>query len=1151
LTKKSFLPLELVFFLVFTGLFATRPSLVRALQPGVPQQQFLKVPTSGLQVSSVVSSPQSQSIHQQSRFPSRPNLRFDRLSAVDGMSFSLSTSIVQDQQGFMWFGTRYGLDKFDGYNFTIFILEAKNDVLFSNYVTDLYQDRTGDLWISTLTDLVRKDHKSGEFVHYKAEPDNPQSLAPGRINVISEDSSGTIWIGTNGGLNRYDPATDTFTRFLQDQGIGAIFADREGGIWLGTDSGLWYYSSGSLEQQNPMHYQHDPADPTSLSNDIVIAIYEDMQGVIWVGTQYDGLNRLDDRIGKFTRYPFNPDDPTSLSSNWVNAILEDEGGWLWVATNNGLNLLDRMTGRFFQYHFDPNDAHSLSSEEVRDIYQDRSGVVWVATNGGVCKLNETASHFTHYQQGPNQSSLVASLPGNLPNLSDNLITSIYQDSHGILWIGTSLGGLNQLDRSSGSVKIYRHDPADSTSLGFGEVFAVYEDQTGMLWVGTNSGLQRFDAQTGTFIDEEVFRGQTVSAIAEDQQGSLWIGYWGGLLRRESGASDFSPVPIVGELFAAGRVQGVYPDRSGAVWISTQNNGLFRLNLGVETAESTTRIIRYPQDSSDPRSPGISPVMNFYEDSQGTLWMASVDDGLLRFDRNTQTFSHYLPTTGIAKYVSCIQGDAQGFLWMGTALGLARFDPRTEKFSYFDARDGLQVGEGLRCFQNEQGEMFFGSFQGLNTFFPDQIQDNPNPPVVVITALNLRNHVLRTDLLPDEQIKLSYRENYLSFDFAALDYAAPAKNQYAYKMEGLEADWIEAGARRHADYPDLKPGTYTFRVKASNNSGIWNELGTSVVITITSPFWQTWWFFGLMGLGLVGVIAGGFRLRLKGLEARSRDLERQVSERTGALEQKTLELQQHTEEIERRRQELEALLLENARLHQQSQELAVLEERSRLARELHDAVTQTLFSASLVAEALPTTWEKDPREGHRLLQELRGLSRGALAEMRTLLLELRPAALLETSLEDLIRQLGEAASGREGIPVSVQVEGLALSSISPLPPDVHISLYRITQEALNNVVKHARAHQVTVRLCYSNEDQTVSSQTIGGEQPVELRLSILLSIRDDGRGFDPENISHQRLGLGIMQERAKAIGANLTIKSLPGHGTKVTVLWKQEKRREAK
>jgi nitrate/nitrite-specific signal transduction histidine kinase len=675
-------------------------------------------------------------------------------------------------------------------------------------------------------------------------------------------------------------------------------------------------------------------------------------------------------------------------------------------------------------------------------------------------------------------------------------------------------------------------------------------------------------------------------------------------------------------------------------------------------------------------------MSFYEDTISpdhqthALWMGSVDDGLIRYDQDTQTFSHFVPELGIAKYISCIQGDEQGYLWMGTALGLVRFDPRSETFTYFDARDGLDIGEGLSCNQGEQGEMLFGSVNGLNTFFPEQIRDNPNPPPVVITALNLNNQPLRTNLSLDDQIKLSYQENYLSFDFAALDYAAPAKNQYAYKMEGLDADWIEAGTRRHADYPALKPGSYTFRVKASNNSGVWNEQGAAVGITITPPFWQTWWFLGLISLALVGIVVGGVRLRFKGVESQNLALEEQVRERTHEIEQRHQELEalyqadaelyQHfrLDEIlqalvdiavdilhadkgsllvwdeakenlivrayngfnpstlaslklkpgmgiagkvalsgepisvedtalypevshqitdpegirsfmqvpikvrgetfgvfsadylqPRNFNENEqrlliafaqraALAIQNAQAYQKDQELAVLEERSRLARELHDAVTQTLFSASLVAEALPAAWEKDPQEGRELLQELRSLNRGALAEMRTLLLELRPAALLETSLADLLRQLGEAACGRTGIPVSVRVEGQA-----KLPPDVQIVFYRISQEALNNVIKHSRAHQASVQLRYSNENKIATSSESQGE-PSQPELIVFLSILDDGRGFDLAAIPSNRLGLGIMQERAKAIGADLYIESQPGKGTQVTILWTQARKQEA-
>ncbi len=683
-----------------------------------------------------------------------------------------------------------------------------------------------------------------------------------------------------------------------------------------------------------------------------------------------------------------------------------------------------------------------------------------------------------------------------------------------MWAGTLAGGLNRLDRATGQVTVFRHDPAESTSLGYGEVSAIYEDRAGTLWVGTSGGLDRFDPGTGSFRDETMLWGQPVTSIVEDRDGGLWVGSGTRVMLRKAGASTFASVPLIWDGMSTHSVAAIHPDRTGAVWIATLEIGLFRLDPAPGSGAKPT-LVHFPQEAGNPKSPGAGMVMSFYEDAQGTLWMGGLENGLVRYDRDSETFRAYLPDTGPGNYVRCIQGDARGFLWMGTKLGLARFDPATKTFWYYDSRDGLEVGEGLSCFQNNEGEMFFGGWQGLNAFFPDQVRDNPTAPPVAITALSLRGQALRTDLVLGEEARLTYRENYLSFDFAALDFTAPAKNQYAYQMEGLDAGWVEAGTRRHADYPDLKPGSYTFRVKASNNSGVWNEQGAAVRIVITPPFWQAWWFLGLLGLVLVGAVAGGVRLRVRSVEARSRDLERLVGTRTAALEEKTRELQQ---------------------LYERSHELAVLEERSRLARELHDAVTQTLFSASLVAEALPVTWERDPEEGRSLLRELRSLSRGALAEMRTLLLELRPAALVETRLEDLLRQLGEAASGRAGIPVSVQVEGAV-----QLPPDVHIVFYRIAQEALNNAIKHSRATQVAVRLHSLSDEQPAQP---AGAGPAPTGRIVLLSIGDDGRGFDPAQVPPGRLGLGIMQERAQAIGGMLAVDSQPGHGTQVTVLWEE-------
>jgi ligand-binding sensor domain-containing protein/signal transduction histidine kinase len=1214
----------------------------------------------------------------QTLLPDPPQLHFDRLSAADGLSFSLATVILQDQQGFMWFGTRYGLNKYDGFNFTVYnINPGGSDPMFENAITALYQDHNGSLWIGTYVDLVRRDSETGDFIHYKNDAANSQTLTPGSITTIGEDSLGTLLVGTQNGLNRYNPATDTFDRVTEGQVILSFFADRQGGTWLGTTSGLWHYNLDPPGQQEPEIYKNVPSDLDSLISNYVTEVYVDHQDVVWVGTIDGGLNRLDRSTGKFTHFGPNSYDLESLSDNAVRTVLEDDNGRLWIGTDNGLNLFDQATESFYKYYNDPADLSSLANNRVMDLYSDRSGVVWIATPAGISKVNEVASQFTHYQQGANQSFSAASAQtGNRSGLSDIFVESVYQDSHSILWIGTVLGGLNRLDRNTGTVTVFRHDQADLSSLNNDEVIAIYEDQAGTLWIGSSGGLDEFIPGSESFKSIGEFLYRPVSAIVEDQLGSLWIGYWGGILRRSPGGSTFDPVPGIGELFSGKRVNKIYPDRTGAIWISTQDDGLFRVDMAGEADGVNPTVVHFPQNASDPKSPGASPMMSFYEDAQGTLWLSSIADGLMRFDRDTQEFTHFQPDNGTISYVSCILGDNDGFLWIGTKLGLARFDPRSETFYYYDAHDGLSVGESLTCYQNEQGEMFFGGMQGLSTFFPDQVHDNPIPPLVVITALNQRNQVLRTDLSPDELIELSYEDNYLSFDFVALDYHAPAKNQYTYKMEGVDTDWIEAGTRRHADYPELRPGTYTFRVKASNNSGIWNEQGAALFITIRPPYWQTWWFRGLIAALLVLGAVGVYRLRIRGIQDRNLGLEQQVQERTAEIEHRRQEMEAlyradeelyrhvHLNDVlqalvdiavdilqadkgsllvwednkehllirashgfnpstfanlkirpgmgiagkvavsgkpvsvedttmnpevtlqitepegirsfmqvpiqikgetygvfsadylqPRRFDETEqrlllafaqraALAIQNAQIVEKEQELAVLEERSRLARELHDAVTQTLFSASLVAEALPATWEKDPQAGRGLLQELRSLSRGALAEMRTLLLELRPAALAETRLEDLLRQLAEAASGREGIPVAVQVEGQA-----KLPPDVHIAFYRIVQEALNNVVKHARARHVVVRLCFTTQDQPLPAEMNGDQKPPLSGQLAWLVISDDGRGFDPAQVPLNRLGLGIMQERAQAIGADMMVDSQLGLGTRITVQWQAKNKLE--
>ncbi|MFC2037735.1 triple tyrosine motif-containing protein [Chloroflexota bacterium] len=504
-----------------------------------------------------------------------------------------------------------------------------------------------------------------------------------------------------------------------------------------------------------------------------------------------------------------------------------------------------------------------------------------------------------------------------------------EDQDGVLWIGT-FSGLDRWERKTGQWRNFEHDPEDPGSLAHGDVRSVYVDRANDLWVGTEGGLDRYDRQQDRFIH---VASPVVMWMDEGPSGTFWLATKQGLFQLDRDAEDLT---LVTEGYAWKIM--VYEDQSGVVWVGSSGDGLDRY----EPASGAWR--HYGNDPDDPHSLSNNFVETIHEDQAGVLWFGT-RAGLNRFDPETETFTQYwvrdgLPHNAVVGILEETSEGGAGDLWLSTGGGLSRLDPGTERFRNYYASDGLQGDSFWRnsYHKSPSGEMFFGGENGFNAFHPEQIAGNPSIPPIVISALGLFNQVVRTNLRPGEQIELAHDDNFLSFDFAALDYSNPDKNHYAYRMDGVDDDWVQAGTRRHADYPNLRPGVYVFRVKGSNCDGVWNEQATSVRITIEPPFWATWWFRGILLLALLGGALAAYRLRVRSAEAQRRELEGQVLERTAELHQ----------EVEQRLQVEEAL-------RQSELEKAVAAERSRLARDLHDAVTQTLFSASLIAEVLPRMW----------------------------------------------------------------------------------------------------------------------------------------------------------------------------------------------------
>jgi PAS domain S-box-containing protein len=1503
-------------------------------------------------------------------------IQFDHLTIEDGLSQNAGLSVFQDSRGYLWIGTQDGLDRYDGYGFQVF----KNDPddpnsISQNSILCITEDQDGMLWIGTWGGgLNRFDPATEKFTSYLPKPDDPSSLGDATVTSLKIDSTGTLWVGTLGGLDRYNSATNSFDHFrnnpndlnsLSSNAISVIFEDSHKQLWIGT--GTTGVDGAGLNRFDPMsgkvtRFQHDASDPESLASNNISALVEGSDGTIWIATggfslRGNGLDQFDPRTGQAIHFQHNEQNEQSLSGDDLMTLWLDQNNVLWIgAWATGLNRMDLSNpGVFMRFQNDPYFPESLSGNEVWSLYQDRSGILWVGTShSGINKLAASSEQFNLYRNNPRDPASV----------SVNAIGAFAEDKGGNIWIATWGGGLDRFNPNDGKFQHYHHDPQNAESLSDDSFMAVYVDPYNTVWAGTlGQGLNRLDPATGRVThylhnesDPTSLADDNIATIISDGQNGLWIGSFGGVSHYDPKTDTFTNYSHNSENSASlseNKVVSLFIDSSNTLWIGTWGGGLNQLDLSDphHSNPQTATFTNYRHHADDLSSLSEDSVWSIHGTFDGTLWFGT-QLGLNQFDPQSKTFKHYTEKNGLPNNVVLgILADDSGDLWLTTNDGLSKFDPEAGTFKNYNVADGLQSNEfnSNAYYRSRNGNMYIGGINGFNSFDPQDIKPNPIPPEVVFTRFTVFNQPVSVDLTGRTPLQLSYQQNFISFEFAAFDFKSPLKNQYAYKLEGFNKDWIYAGTHRYATYTNLPGGNYIFRVKAANSDGVWNEAGVAIPISITPPIWQTWWFLASVAVVLGALVAGGFRYRLNSIREQNVFLEMQVSDRTSELrETNTLlqkeieqrkraeealarraadELQQseerfraifensaigialagldglpqmvnpaivrmtgyseselmqmpgldlsysedressaisikellegkhetyrsesrfvrkngqvywvrqtisavcdsngqplyliimvedideqkrniaslresearfrsmfehsaigiglmnldrrlmdvnsalcriygrtrgemiglnaaevtypednsestnlfteivmgqrdsyemdrrylrkngevfwahvtmssvrgpdgkplylvgmvmdidqqkhaaeelrksqarfqaifdnvavgvavmtlerrpvafnataekiigyiaaemqnvdprelavmedrnldnewfkdlvagkresyvmerryrrkngnifwarinyslvrdldgkpdyligliedideqkraaerlaaqeadylltlqhkvneRTHELEEANQRLQAEIQQRAKIEKTLAEKAAIEavtaDRTRLARDLHDAVTQTLFSSSLIAEVLPELWDMDVEEAKKSTEELRQLTRGALAEMRTLLLELRPATLTQTRLSELIKQLCEAFIGRSRLPISMNIEGDC-----ELPPEVQIAFYRIAQESLNNVFKYARATQVNVNLFIS--PTTAHFETC-----------------DNGIGFDMATSKPTSLGMRIMHERAEMIGAELDIASGLGEGTCVSVTWTKDPERTPK
>ena len=1184
-------------------------------------------------------------------------LRFDHISIEQGLSQSSVRVILQDSRGFMWFGTEDGLNRYDGYNFKTF--KPDPDVassLSDRWINAILEDKEGFIWVATgQGGINRYDPNSQQFTRFLHDEQNPASLSDNHVNVLFMDKDGRIWVGTHSGLDLFYPKTNSFKNYAYEpskseggitgKNITVIFQDTRGVFWIGTSAGG--LNRFDFQSNTFTSFQSNPEIKTTISDDYVTAITQGENNTLWIGTM-TGLNKFEPDSGNFERFYYSEKNDQSLASNMINSLKMDSTGNLWVGTNMGLDRLSEAGKRFIHYKNNPTYTRSLSRDHILSIYEDRGGVLWFGTlGGGVNKYDRQRDNFAYYRNDPT----------NPHSLSANMIFPIFVDSDRYVWLGTD-AGLDRFTKSTNQVIHYRNDPAKPNSIISNDILSLYEDQDGMLWIGTRNGLDRFDRNSFSFKhyqrdpnDPATLSADRVYKVYIDRQNNVWVGTAAGLDRLDRETNKFihyRPQVENSNSLSGPYVNSLLQDSQGNLWIGTFDSGLNRLD------PKTSKFVRYRYDPQDKTSLSNDAIQSIHEDKKGRIWIGTGGGGLNLYHPESESFTYYLEKDGLPNgVVYGILEDPIGNLWMSTNFGISRFNPETKTFRNFDEGDGLQSNEfnSNAYAMGRDGEFYFGGINGLTVFHPLSINDNPYEPQVTLTSLTQGDQPIAVDSSVEttQNVSLKYPQNSLEFEFAALSYNQPNKNQYAYMLEDFDSNWHFIKTKRNGRYTNLPGGDYTLLLKGTNSDGVWNESAARINVTVIPPFWQTTWFRVLLGLSLLGVVFSGTRLRTRAIQERNRELERVVRERTSALEARNQEIQALYEADERilrnvslnqvfqtlvdvavdmlhadrsvvfawdekqtkvvprvshgyspetlkvlefsqgegiigevlatgkptiiRQMDLNdfrsdvraALIAEgirsfvhlpivvdhkvvgvfnvgftrpnligddttrlfsalahrasisiaNMELFEQTKDLAVMEERNRLARDLHDSAKQKAFAALAQLGTARGILNGHSNGAGIHLSEAENLVSDVIQELTFLIQEIYPIALQEKGLITTLREYIFEWENRNDVTVQFSTRNEHRLSL-----EVEQALYRISQETLANIARHSHASRVDMSLVYNGE-------------------SVQLSVSDNGCGFDTNTKSHG-MGLRSIRERVSSIHGTVQIQSAPGQGTRLLV-----------
>lgn len=1015
------------------------------------------------------------------------NLTFERLSIEHGLSQITVHSILQDSKGFLWFGTEDGLNRFDGYDFTVYQYDSQDSASISdNFIWSLFEDSDNNIWIGTNSGGLNKyNYTTNTFQQYLDTFSKQGFSEVNNIRVIFEDTKKNIWIGSeNRGLYRIvkDIKKIDQINLLQNETVSVrtICQDDEGIIWIGTNNnGLFEIT---MDGDVKSHYLKSNY---GLSSNSVWAL-NSSEKTIWIGTYSGGLNKFNKVTKKFTNY-LSENSNNSLIHNNITSLYLDQSEHLWIGTEGGLSILDIENEIFLNHRHNLSDLRSLSNNFIRCINGDKSNLIWIGTvGGGVSKLN-LHKKFNQFNHNPTDEN----------SLSHNMIRAISEDAKGNVWIGTLGSGLNRFDKTN---NIFQRFNVKNSNLSSDIITSVYEDKFGTLWVGSwGGGLIRLilDGEIDKYKIKKVsvykHNGNDITTITsniiqdvyEDSKGNLWIGTEDGLDKFNRSKNIFihnrNNSDILNSL-SDNRIQSkcILEDRFGYLWVGTWN-GLNRIKLNKSKSKNNEAVYKHFF-----KSDGLSDnrVISIYEDTENDnankliFWVGTIGGGLNKIVMNVNSggeigdFSIQVFTQkdGLpSNVIYGILGDNNYNLWLSTNNGLSKFIKTDNQFKNYDVNDGLQSNQFFwgafhKC---GDGEMFFGGINGLNSFDPDKLKENNRIPPIYITKILMSdadgsNQFISENLekLNSGQIiKMPYSNYSIKIFYTALDLTTPNKNKYKCMLENFDDNWIDKENVNFASYSNISDGEFSFRVKGSNNDGLWNEKGASFSFIIATPFWKTWWFIVTVVLLFTSLVIYLITAQIKNI-------------------------------------------------------LAVERLRTKLAADLHDNIGSSLTEISILSEVINTRLKTEDKETIKYLNKISDKSRSLIDKMSDIVWLVNPQ---RDSLYDLILRLQDTYSDLlSDTNISFRCENLkSLEKIS-LSMEHRQNLFLIFKEAINNSITHSKCTDLYLK---TNVDGR--------------KITILLE--DNGVGFDLE-VKKRGNGLNNMRERAKKIGGKLIIQTEPMKGT---------------